>query len=377
MRLQARVATLIILSALAACGPAVPEVTREVVVTIYTQPTRTPLPTSLPLTRPTPVATDSTAPSPLTPVPTATTVTTATMVAPLSTTVPSATPTQGPTTISHVSATTEIKVTPLHVTATVLLPTTPPATVLPPTTLPTVTTQPAPAVIPQANTGAKHRMVALAFGQSNAGNYGDVPHASAGAVYNLRNGTLTRAVDPLRGAQGAGGSVWTLLGDQILAAGWYDEVVFVPVAYGGTEMGQWDPSLPLFKQIQTALDDVHGRGWEFTHLLWHHGESDNALKIGWGDYQLRFRNMLRGIRQLGVGAPIFVSVATRCGQYAVNLEIQGAQMNLVNHDAAIWAGPNTDTLDDTYRQEGCHFNDKGQHAVSNQWFDKLALFERR
>ena len=220
-------------------------------------------------------------------------------------------------------------------------------------------------------------MVVLAFGQSNAGNYGDVRHASGSNVYNLRNGTLTRAIDPVRGAQGSGGSVWPLLGDQIIAAGWYAEVVFVPVAYGGTEMGQWAPDLPLFKQIQSAVDDARGRGWEFTHLLWHHGESDNALRIDWGSYQLRFRNMLRGIRELGVSAPIFVSVATRCGQYPANPEIQGAQMNLVNHDAAIWAGPNTDTLDEIFRVDGCHLNDSGQRATANLWFEKIRLYERR
>ena len=252
---------------------------------------------------------------------------------------------------------------------------------------PAATGRPTPTISPTAaptsapvslgNSTSKHRMVILAFGQSNAGNYGDIRHSSTGNVLNLRNGVLTHASDPLRGAQGNGGSVWPLLGDEIIAAGWYDEVIFVPVAYGGTEMAQWAPELPLFKEIQSAVDDVHGRGLQFTHLLWHHGESDNALNTGWGDYQLRFRNMLRGIRGLGVSAPIFVSVATRCGKYQVNLEIQGAQMNLVNHDAAIWAGPNTDTLDDSFRQEGCHFNDKGQRAIAIQWFEKIRLFEHK
>lgn len=220
-------------------------------------------------------------------------------------------------------------------------------------------------------------MVALVFGQSNAGNYGDVRFASRAGVYNLRYGRITPAVDPLRGAQGEGGSVWTRLGDQLIVNGIYDEVVFVPVSFGGTEIGQWVPEMPLFKQIESAVKDVHERGWRFTHLLWHHGESDNALKIGYADYQLRFRNMLRGIRELGVDAPIFVSVASRCGQYGPNNDIQGAQSGVVNHDQRIWAGPNTDNLGNEFRHDTCHLNAAGQNATATLWLSILRGYEGR
>jgi hypothetical protein len=225
------------------------------------------------------------------------------------------------------------------------------------------------------NPGAR-RMVALVFGQSNAGNYGDVPLIAGPRVYNLRYGNLTRAIDPLRGAQGSGGSMWTRLGNRIIAEGWYDEVVFIPVAIGGTEIGEWVPEMPLFKQIIGAVNDANGRGWRITHLLWHHGESDNALKIDYANYQLRFRNMLKGIRELGVGAPVFVSQATRCGQYGPNNEIRGAQANLVDHGAGIWAGPDTDALGGDLRRDGCHLNARGQEAAAEMWMNKLRAYGR-
>ncbi len=246
------------------------------------------------------------------------------------------------------------------------------AATTPTTTPPTATNVPA-----TTGSGTKRRMVALVFGQSNAGNYGDMRYASRAGVFNLRYGNLTAAVDPLRGAQGEGGSVWTRLGDQLIAANIYDEVVFVPVSFGGTEIGQWVPEMPLFKQIESAVKDVNQRGWRFTHLLWHHGESDNALKIGYADYQLRFRNMLRGIRELGVDAPVFVSVASRCGQYGPNNDIQGAQSNLVNHDQRIWAGPNTDNLGNEFRHDTCHLNAAGQNATANIWLAILRGYEGR
>lgn len=220
-------------------------------------------------------------------------------------------------------------------------------------------------------------MVALVFGQSNAGNWGDVRAVAGPRVFNLRYRSLTRAADPLRGAEGEGGSVWTRLGDQIINAGWYDEVVFVPVSFGASEIAKWTPDQPLFKQIDDAIDDVRARGWQFTHLLWHQGESDNALRIGYADYQLRLRNIVRGLRERGVGAPMFVSQATLCGQYAPNNDIRGAQASVVNHGAAIWAGPDTDVLGADFRHDGCHLSARGQLAASGLWLDKLAAYERR
>ncbi|MCW1968163.1 MAG: hypothetical protein KIH69_008605 [Anaerolineae bacterium] len=329
------------------------------------------LPTVLPALAPTQVMPTTTAPT----------------LAPSATPVPTlaSTATRIPPTLTALTPTVVATVVPPLPTAIVLSTAAPLPTVTPLPPKPTNTAVVVPTAVPPTATsapavsssGAKRRMVALVFGQSNAGNYGDVRFASRAGVYNLRYGRITPAVDPLRGAQGEGGSVWTRLGDQLIVNGIYDEVVFVPVSFGGTEIGQWVPEMPLFKQIESAVKDVHERGWRFTHLLWHHGESDNALKIGYADYQLRFRNMLRGIRELGVDAPIFVSVASRCGQYGPNNDIQGAQSNLVNHDQRIWAGPNTDNLGNEFRHDTCHLNAAGQNATANMWLAILRSYGNR
>lgn len=233
----------------------------------------------------------------------------------------------------------------------------------------------APAPSTPAGRAAPRTMVALVFGQSNAANFGETRRVAGPNVLNLRNGLLTRARDPLRGANGQGGSVWTRLGDKVIAAGMYDRVILVPAAIGATEIAEWVPGMPLHEHILSAIRDAQKRGLAFTHLLWHQGESDAFLKIGYADYQLRFRNMLRSIREHGVGAPVFVSVATRCGQYPVSEEIQGAQMNLVNHDAAIWAGPNTDALDGAFRHDGCHFSAAGLDRAADLWLEAIARYE--
>ena len=214
-------------------------------------------------------------------------------------------------------------------------------------------------------------MVALVLGQSNAANFGETPHRSGPGVYNLYNGYLYYARDPLRGANGQGGSVWTRLGDKLIADKLYDAVIFVPAAIGGTEIARWTPDGDLHPLILKAIESARKRGWKITHLLWHQGESDSYLHTSKKDYEARFMAMLASIREHGVDAPIFVSIATRCGPYPMDPEIQAAQAELVNPSLGIFAGPNTDALGPDERIEGCHFSDAGLQKHADLWVQQL------
>lgn len=220
-------------------------------------------------------------------------------------------------------------------------------------------------------------MVALVMGQSNAANFGETRKLAAPGVFAFGGGKLLRARDPIPGANGAGGSVWTRLGDKIIASGLYDKVIFIAVAVGSTEIAQWTPEMPIFqKQVIPTLNAARASKLEITHVLWHQGESDAYLQTSWADYQLRFRNLARGLREQGVGAPIFISTATACGQYPANDVIRGAQQNLVNHDAGIWAGPDTDALGGAARV-GCHFSASGLDSAATLWLEALKKYEGR
>lgn len=217
-------------------------------------------------------------------------------------------------------------------------------------------------------------MVALVFGQSNAANFGETRHAARRNVYVLHRGWLYPARDPLRGANGEGGSVWTRLGDKLIAEGLFDTVIFVPAAIGGAEIARWTPDGDLFPLVARAIDDVQRRRLKFTHLLWHQGESDAVLFTHPRDYQQRFLEMLAAIRARGVDAPVYVAVATRCGQYPVNPDIQWAQRDLVNPAAGILPGPDTDLLDDTFRHDGCHFSSDGLDAHAEMWLRQTRAY---
>ena len=85
----------------------------------------------------------------------------------------------------------------------------------------------------------KQVMVALAFGQSNSANFGETPKAAKQNVYNYYEGKLYHAQDPLLGANGIGGSVWTRLGDKLIEHQMYEAVVFIPLGIGATEIARW------------------------------------------------------------------------------------------------------------------------------------------
>jgi hypothetical protein len=217
----------------------------------------------------------------------------------------------------------------------------------------------------------KKVMVALAFGQSNSANSGEIPRRSGENVYHYDNGRLYIAQDPLTPAGGNGGSVWTRLGDKLLAEKMYDAVVIASIGVGGTKVSQWTPGTELHQILLNTIDALARDGLPVTHLLWHQGESDAGEKTSTTDYKARFLAMLSGIRQKGVSAPIYVAVATRCGALISDPAIQRAQIELVNPAAGIYAGPNTDTLDNGYRYDSCHFNDAGLDKHAELWLKQL------
>lgn len=212
-------------------------------------------------------------------------------------------------------------------------------------------------------------MVALVFGQSNAANSGETRYSSKERVYNFYGGKLYRARDPLLGATGRGGSVWTRLGDRLIAAGHYDAVVFIPLGVGGSALARWTVGGDLHAGVLRAVREVQARGLTLTHLLWHQGESDTGTTAE--AYKAMFLAMLASIRNEGVDAPIYVSVTTRCHQQGPNEAVRRAQRDLANPLHNIYAGPDTDILGAHYRYDDCHFSTAGLGRFAELWLNAL------
>jgi hypothetical protein len=225
--------------------------------------------------------------------------------------------------------------------------------------------------IPLTHLRSKRVLTALAFGQSNSANFGENLRTAGEAVYNFHHGKLYTAQDPLLGADGDGGSVWTRLGDRLMATKRYDAVVLLTLGVGGSAIARWTADGDLHPRLLEAMRDVQSHGLPITCMLWHQGEEDATLQTSKNAYKKIFMDMVASIRQHGVAAPIYVSVTTRCQKLRANEEIRQAQHELVDPGKGIYAGPDTDTLDLCYRYDGCHFSDEGLDRCAELWLEKL------
>jgi hypothetical protein len=216
-----------------------------------------------------------------------------------------------------------------------------------------------------AQTGAT--LVLLMIGQSNAANSAGQRYESehGDRVVNYFDGRCYIASSPLLGTNDSRGESWTLLGNKLVAAGLAETVVLVPSAIGRTTVDRW-----AYGDLREMLDDVlRELEYRIDYVLWHQGEDDFVRHTSGADYTAAFRAVARRF-----DAPVFVSVATRCG---INVEwrpenpVAEAQRALPDGEK-IFPGPDTDALMETAdRYEDCHFSGTGQEKFARAWVEIL------
>jgi hypothetical protein len=215
-------------------------------------------------------------------------------------------------------------------------------------------------------------MVALVFGQSNSANHGETPYTPKHNVYNFFEGKCYVAADPLLGATGNGGSVWSRLGDMLIEEGLYDNVIFVSVGVGGTPIKRWTTNGDLQRRIFEAYGPLKKKGFRITHMFWHQGEADRNDRTKKADYIKMFMAMLGDIRKHGIDAPIYVAVATMCGSTPESFEIQEAQRELVNTSLKIYPGAFSDEIKSIEdRHDACHFSSAGMLKHAAMWLNAV------
>ncbi|MBI2798821.1 MAG: hypothetical protein HYX63_00815 [Gammaproteobacteria bacterium] len=215
-------------------------------------------------------------------------------------------------------------------------------------------------------------LVALTFGQSNSANFVRGRYRAKDAVFYVAEGRCFTAEDPLPGADGDGGSVWSRLGDLLIASGRYERVVFAGIGVANSTVSSWSPGGDLHPKLMATLKGLVGTGLTPTHLLWHQGEADRSRHTTGAAYQAHFRDLVQAIRQAKVAAPILVAVASYCYGDS-SAQITSAQAALVSRRLNIYAGPNTDNYTaPAERADDCHFSALGAERVAAAWFAALS-----
>jgi hypothetical protein len=210
-------------------------------------------------------------------------------------------------------------------------------------------------------------MIALVFGQSNAGNSGESRGQPHPGVFEFYRGRIYEARDPLLGATGNGGSVWLRFAAKAIASGAYDTVVLVPFAVGTSDVASFAPGGSLHAGLLAVIAGAGERGLAFTHLLWEQGEADAFARTPGETYRQRFSAMIASIRGIGVDAPIYVARTTRCAKVRPSDDVGNAQSGLANPAAGIFAGPDLDKLGLADRYDGCHFSSEGLEHAAELW----------
>ena len=222
------------------------------------------------------------------------------------------------------------------------------------------------------------RAVLFAFGQSNSANFAQDRYVPINEVvnFNPHDGKCYRAEDPLLGPDGSGGAVWGRVADELVREGLYRQVMVVPFGIGGTELARWVPEADLHERVVTTAGMLARLGIRPTHVLWHQGESDVFANTPTDDYVAQFRSLAASLSELGIDAPVFPAVATRCDlmdsardEYAQSAErIRRAQQSLPDRIPNVRPGPDTDAISGArFRPDGCHFTHKGIDAHARLW----------
>jgi len=225
--------------------------------------------------------------------------------------------------------------------------------------------------------------VFLVMGQSNAANHGSGSYAARENVYSFDFLRLQayRAEDPLPGASGSGGCVWTRLGDRLIAEGLYRQVLFVPVAFGGTFAADWVPGGAMNVRTRLALSRLRNalgsHLLNFSAVLWQQGEAEaNHTQMPATEYQSLVHEIAADLRENGVFAPVFVALSTLCegGEHPNknHAAIRAAQADLANAMNGFLRGPDTDTIGSNDRFDGCHLSEAGLQRCADLWFQTIA-----
>jgi hypothetical protein len=219
-------------------------------------------------------------------------------------------------------------------------------------------------------------LVLFLSGQSNAANESGQRYTSdyGDRILNFYNGNCYLAQSPLLGSSENEGESWTLLANKLLARGLADRVILVPVAVGGSSLARWIEQRDLKPVLLDAVTQVQRR-YRITEMLWVQGEADYLYQTPRAKYVSEFQSMARSLRGVGMTAPIFITIETRCPTprpWSAKNEISDAQRSLIDPSHGIFLGVDTDALMGPLdRFDDCHFDGTGQEKFAERWADIL------
>lgn len=232
---------------------------------------------------------------------------------------------------------------------------------------------PQASVVPCEKSAAGEPLHLLVLGQSNAANHGEAMAMRSAPVTIVTPAGCLLAHDPLPGATGRGGSIWSRLPQLLAAAGVKRPVRFSVLAVEGSSLHDWvaDAS-PLRAELIRLLVGLQQRDTPPHLVLWQQGEADAHIGTPTANYEADLRRLAALLQGQGVHVPMLLALSTRCRSEA-NLPVRDAVVRAIRQNRQMLPGPDTDTLDTlAMRHDGCHFSVAGMDAAAQLWAQSIA-----
>ncbi|MEQ1749772.1 MAG: Ig-like domain repeat protein, partial [Prosthecobacter sp.] len=214
----------------------------------------------------------------------------------------------------------------------------------------------------------------LTAGQSNSANFG-APYGTIFddriSAYNYTNSNWSKAADPMPGGGGAGGSVWSRLGDLLISRD-NVPVAFACMGEGSSQVVNWVPGSGTYysTHITTTVQAFPLNG--FRAFLWHQGENDSLESTSTTLYQTRLNSIISQSRvDAGWSIPWYVAEASNFPFASLIQEerVVAGQRRVIFADALVFPGPVTDDfhLEDKLTEDLVHCNSAGFADHAAQW----------
>lgn len=242
---------------------------------------------------------------------------------------------------------------------------------------------PEPVACPTASEGLK---VVVAFGQSNAANYGGAGPTDADwgkdhyrpqkdvRVLDWQTGQCFRANDPLPGADGRAASLWGRFGDAVIARSGAGQVLIVAFGVGATTLADWTEGKTerrtgeiLAERLPKVASALGKAGYKADMIAFQQGESDR--ETSYADYRGRLETLAGRVEQ-HFGKPLTVAISTLC-QGPASPDVTRAIRDVAATHRATRLGPDLDkdvahALD---RMDRCHLSRVGLEKAARLWVD--------
>lgn len=211
-------------------------------------------------------------------------------------------------------------------------------------------------------------LLIIAGGQSNAGNFVSerTPAVAKANTYTLFEGRCFLAQDPMLGADGDQGSLWPSLG-AALSQHLGRPIMFIAAAAGGTRYRDWiDPHASYLPRLRAQIEAATGLGYHPSVVIWHQGEADTIAGATAAEVEQDLGSLAREILQIAPSSLFYLYQVSRCvgpKRVTSSQEVKDGQARVAAADHRIVLGFDTDTLDENYRWDKCHFNKFGRDEI--------------